>query len=224
MSNYQYPNGRILVFAKAAIAGHVKTRLSPRLNAAQCALLHQRLVEQTLTMLSQAMLVPVELWYAEAECHRSVQQWCSRYTVPCRQQLQVDDLGQRLAQAMTDSQRRNAFTLIIGCDCAVLNAQHIAKACAFLAAQDNRVFINPTEDGGYILIGNSSKQVASDLFANIDWGSDSVFSTSQQRLQQLARKWALTWQQGDMLWDIDRPADLDRLQDSGYKHLLQGLL
>jgi glycosyltransferase A (GT-A) superfamily protein (DUF2064 family) len=43
------------------------------------------------------------------------------------------------------------------------------------------------------------------------WGTGCVLGETRQRLMQLG----LTWQEPALLWDLDLPADLDRLHGTG---------
>jgi glycosyltransferase A (GT-A) superfamily protein (DUF2064 family) len=49
------------------------------------------------------------------------------------------------------------------------------------------------------------------LFDSMPWGTGCVLGETRQRLMQLG----LTWQEPALLWDVDVPADLDRLPGTG---------
>ena len=63
----------------------------------------------------------------------------------------------------------------------------------------------PAEDGGYVLIGLRQPEPA--VFANMTWGSATVFEQTRQRL----RDTGLSWHELPALWDVDEPVDLARL-------------
>jgi glycosyltransferase A (GT-A) superfamily protein (DUF2064 family) len=77
------------------------------------------------------------------------------------------------------------------------------------------VFV-PAEDGGYVLVG--AQHISRAAFDGIPWGSATVMQRSRDKLMELG--WS--WSECPTLWDIDRPGDLDRLQQSGFAHLLPG--
>jgi glycosyltransferase A (GT-A) superfamily protein (DUF2064 family) len=69
------------------------------------------------------------------------------------------------------------------------------------------VVIFPAEDGGYVLIGMRSAHRA--LFEPpLCWGSTRVLGETRRRLKGIG----LSWQEPHMLWDIDVPADIERLR------------
>ena len=68
----------------------------------------------------------------------------------------------------------------------------------------------PAEDGGYALIGLTRPQPR--LFADIAWGSAQVMAQTRDRL----RECNLRWRELETLWDVDRPEDYHRLQQSGF--------
>ena len=79
------------------------------------------------------------------------------------------------------------------------------------------VVMFPAEDGGYVLIGMRSPHAA--LFeAPICWGSTRVLGETRRRLKRLK----LAWQEPSMLWDIDLPADLERLRSGSLRELVSG--
>ena len=59
--DYLFADARILIFAKAPIAGQVKTRMLPVLSAEQAAVLHRQLVIDTVATVTAALLAPVVL-------------------------------------------------------------------------------------------------------------------------------------------------------------------
>jgi uncharacterized protein len=74
------------------------------------------------------------------------------------------------------------------------------------------VFV-PAEDGGYALIGLSRNDAR--VFEGINWGGTEVMAQTRERLRGLGWR----WHELDTLWDVDRPADYQRLLQSG---LLRG--
>ena len=113
------------------------------------------------------------------------------------------DLGSRMRNAFDEALAWHPRVIIIGTDCPVLTARHLAEAADALARGNDAVLI-PAEDGGYALIGLTRCDDA--LFEGIAWGGDQVLAQTRERLAKL--QWR--WQELETLWDIDRPEDYRR--------------
>ncbi|GIX22727.1 MAG: hypothetical protein KatS3mg121_1510 [Gammaproteobacteria bacterium] len=199
--------GRILVFAKAPVPGRVKTRLAPRLSPAACAALHTRLIDHSLAQAVAARIGPVELW-SDAPDHPEMTALARRHGAVLRRQRGAD-LGARMADALQRVLNEGAsFALLIGSDCPALDAAVLASAAGALRERE-WVFV-PTEDGGYALVGCRRMQAA--LFQAIDWGTERVMAQTRARLASLG----LGARELPPLWDVDRPADLERLAALGF--------
>lgn len=199
----KFPNAKIIVFAKAPVAGHCKTRLIPALGEQGAAALHAELVHHTLNTVTQAALSPVELWCADSTDHPFIAECSQRYPITLKQQ-HGEDLGKRMENAFRDVLDNHTFAIIIGTDCPSLTEHDLEEAMQALQA-DHLCTLHPAHDGGYVALG--LRQVDSHLFCNIRWGSSSVFSETQQRLEQL--NWI--WKELRTHDDIDRPEDLVNL-------------
>jgi rSAM/selenodomain-associated transferase 1 len=115
-------------------------------------------------------------------------------------------LGERLAHSFATS-----FTagmkrvIIVGSDCPFLTLEILAYGFDLL--QNNDRVIGPAHDGGYYLIGLSKPDQL--LWAGIDWGTDKVL----QQTIEIARNRGLKLALLPSLADIDRPEDLQNLND-----------
>jgi rSAM/selenodomain-associated transferase 1 len=139
---------RIAVFAKAPVAGAVKTRLAPLLGAEGAARLHRALVRRALGTALRAG-VAVELW-CTPDAGDPFFTGCAReFGVRLRVQ-EGATLGDRMGHAIAAGPPGVA-TLLIGSDCPALDAEDLLRAAGALATHD-AVFI-PAEDGGYVLVG-----------------------------------------------------------------------
>ena len=198
---------RVLVFAKAPQPGTVKTRLMPLLGAEGAAALHRRLIEHTLEQAAAADAGPVELWCHPGDTDPFLNDCARRYGASLRAQAGAD-LGERMLQAFENALRISRTAVLIGTDCAVLEATHIRGAANALASGNEAVFC-PAEDGGYALIGLARS--CAGLFADIPWGGPLVMAGTRERLRQRG----LRWIELATLWDIDRPEDYHRLVAEG---------
>jgi glycosyltransferase A (GT-A) superfamily protein (DUF2064 family) len=79
------------------------------------------------------------------------------------------------------------------------------------------VVIIPAEDGGYVLIG--LQQPARVLFENMPWGAATVMAETRRRAGDLG----LALHELSPLWDVDVPADLERLRATGLAGLVSGV-
>jgi uncharacterized protein len=178
----------IIVFARAPVAGEVKTRLIPRLGALRAARLHLELTQQALRTARAARCGPVELHLTRRH---------SRFKGAKLQRGR--DLGERMQRALSRS--RNA--ILIGADCPALTPADLRRAARWLRGGYQAV-LAPAEDGGYALIGLRRSDKA--LFEGIDWGGPRVYADTVQKLG------GLRWRALRTLWDVDRPEDLERLR------------
>lgn len=203
-SEFCFPNARVLIFAKAPVAGEVKTRLIPPLSAAGAAQLHARFIRRTLSVVCDSNLCPVQLWCSPQPHHP--------FFVDCRQSFPVSlhtqrgaDLGERMRQAAASALAETNYALVIGCDCPALTAVYLRQALTALKKGYNAV-LGPAEDGGYVLLG--LQHADPELFSDIAWGTAAVLDSTRRRLRRLKRR----WHELAVQWDVDRPEDLLRLK------------
>ena len=206
-SNAQPPEPtRVAVFAKAPVAGVVKTRLVPLLGDEGAANLHAGLVERALSTALEARLGAVELWCAPDEHHPFFTHCARRFGVRlCRQE--GGDLGARMAHAFQRAFAAGRPMLVIGSDCPAITAAYLRSAAEALLTHD--AVVAPAEDGGYVLVGLARRVPR--LFEGIAWGSSGVMAATRARLEASGVRWKLL----PTLWDVDRPEDYVRLQGAG---------
>ena len=122
------------------------------------------------------------------------------------------NLGARMQAACTHhfAHHPGQPLLLIGTDCAVLAPGHLQQAAQ--ALQQNDVVLIPAEDGGYVLIG--MRRLAPEVFEGIAWSTAEVLAQTRNQL----RRAAVTWQELPTLWDVDEPADWQRLQELELGH------
>ncbi len=101
------------------------------------------------------------------------------------------DLGKRMSAFFRDQldiepQFRQSCPLspkvvVIGADCPQIGPELVWSA--FESLDKVPVVIGPSHDGGYYLIGMRQEYV--EIFAGIEWSTESVFSSTVQRLNEL---------------------------------------
>lgn len=202
--NLPFPDARIMVFAKAPIAGAVKTRLIPALGADGTAALHAMLTRHCIATAVAAQLCPIELWCSPDTNHPFFTQCSKDYGVTLWEQ-QGNDLGARMAHAFDTVLQQNPYAVIIGTDCPALTSQDLRTALDTLRDGFDAV-IGPAEDGGYVLLG--LRKAVPLLFEDIAWGSGAVLALTRERLKRL--QWR--WHELAPRRDVDRPEDLEEPQ------------
>jgi rSAM/selenodomain-associated transferase 1 len=212
----QYPEAAVLVMARAPVPGEAKTRLISALGEEGAAALHAQLLERLLAQLAQVKLAPVTLCCTPDINHPFFHKCRERYGVVLQPQ-QGRDLGERLHHALSTNLQHSRYAVVIGCDIPVLGEVNVTQAIEALSAGYDAA-ISPTEDGGYALL--AIRQPSPELFQGIEWGSDRVMEQTRQRFIEL--KWR--WLELEMLWDVDRPEDLERLARLNLAPQIQELL
>jgi rSAM/selenodomain-associated transferase 1 len=199
----------VAVLAKAPVAGFAKTRLIPLIGAERAAQLQVRLTARAAATACAANVGPVTLWATPDESHETFAALRARHGVTLRRQPD-GDLGARMLAAMIAA---GGPVLIIGTDCPALTKAHLRHAADVLRG-GTEVVVGPAADGGYVLIGARKPEPA--LFDGMSWSTATVMEETRRRLQS----YGLTWKEPFGLWDIDRPADLDRLRAAGFGDLI----
>jgi len=194
----------VAILAKAPLAGFAKTRLIPRLGAEGAARLQRWLLQRTVTTALSAGIGPVTLWCAPDTLHPDFA-LCHTFGPLALRRQPDGDLGERMLTAFAET-TTPAGTLVIGTDCPALTPALLRQAANALAGHDAAVV--PAEDGGYVLIG--MRQAAPRIFDAVDWSTGRVMAQTRERLVEIGWR----WQEFAPLWDIDRGADLDRLNAS----------
>jgi len=192
----------LIVIGKAPEPGITKTRLVPFLAPEEAATLYR-------AFLLDAIELGLQLgWERTCVVHPRGAASALKAIVPRQVKLieqRAGGLGNALAFAF-EHHFEEGFerVVLIGSDNPTLQAEPIEQACAALDTHD--VSIGPTSDGGYYLIGLRRPHL--ELFEAIDWSTPQVYAQTLARAQQIGlrvravRDW----------YDVDGPADLDRLQ------------
>lgn len=190
---------KIIIFAKAPLAGFAKTRLIPKLGAEGAAKLAQQMLSTTLRHATKAGADQVELCMTPNPNHSAWKEGTIPDGVVCSAQGE-GDLGERMARAASRSLQEGYWVLLIGTDCVEMSAALLQEAITQLQRVDAVIYT--TVDGGYALLG--FKCFHPYLFSAIHWGSASVGHETIKRIQGVG--WSLF--QGTMLHDVDEPEDL----------------
>ncbi len=199
----------IAVLARAPVPGFAKTRLLSVLGQHGAAALQARLIGRASETALAAGTGPVTLWVTPDQTHEIFQTIHRRAGIALNRQP-GGDLGARMLAAIAAA---NGPVLVIGTDCPALTAEHLRLAADILRGGTD-VVVFPAEDGGYVLIGMRKPEPS--LFADMSWSTAGVMAETRRRLKERG----LSWHEPVTLWDVDEPADLERLRASGLHDLI----
>jgi rSAM/selenodomain-associated transferase 1 len=193
----------VVVFAKAPVAGTVKTRLIPAVGATGAAALHLAFVDDVCRAVGAVGALRV-LSIAGDYAHPALLSLARREGMEVARQPE-GDLGARMEAAIASALDGGAErVVIVGGDVPAISPRLVEEALALLRSAE--VVLGPADDGGYYLVG--ARRRAPWLFADVVWGSPSVLDESLARLRARGVAHGLL----PPLWDVDEPADLERLR------------
>jgi len=190
----------VLVFLRAPEKGRVKTRLAREIGDEKTLALYKKLVQKTLTAVEKSGM-DYQICFFPADKKALVQDWLGADHAYMPQQGK--DLGQRMGNALSRAFDQGAQkAVLVGTDIPDISAHQFLLAQNLLGQND--VVIGPSMDGGYWLIGFRRDRFNPGLFRQVDWGTDSVFSTTIEKckLAGLSTGFLPTLQDIDTLEDI----------------------
>lgn len=196
----------LLVFARVARPGKVKTRLIPALGEEGARRVHHTLLDRTLEQ-AAAFPGPARLMLDEAADPALAQRAADLGLTVGLQH--GDGLGERMAVALAQGLAEYARVLLVGSDCPVLDQTYLRLAEDQL--RGNRVVLGASEDGGYVLIGGSDAALwRHDRLRDVRMGTDHALADTRSALSEVADVAVLP-----PLWDVDRPEDVRRARILG---------
>lgn len=171
----------LIIFIKNPRLGKVKTRLARCIGEDKALRVYKELLKYTLEMASK-IDVQRQVWYSDY----------------IDQQDEIDPeffdkalqkgshLGARMEEAFRQAfiLNRTEKAVIIGSDCPDLTEDLITLAFNKLDRFD--LVVGPAADGGYYLLG--MKKNHHELFIDINWSSESVYSETLKRAEELQLK------------------------------------
>lgn len=196
------------VFARAPVAGQVKTRIADALGDAAALQIYRQLFDHTLTRLERfegALYLYITGDFHSAFADRSrLAAWTVR-------PQSGPGLAARMYDAVREMHLEHDKVLLVGTDCPLLGVAHLQGAVGHLVADD--AVLIPAEDGGFVLIGSSSREMWKNgrCLTGIRTGTHYAFRDAWGCLRQAGAKVAVL----DPLWDVDTPEDVDRAQQFG---------
>jgi rSAM/selenodomain-associated transferase 1 len=192
----------LALFARAPVAGSVKTRLSPPLTPGQAADLYEAMLLDILDQHAGARGWELALWYTP----ESARGWFEAHA-PANYRLlaqEGDGLGPRMAAVFRAHAREGADRIVLrGTDSPTLPRARVEAAFASLARVD--LVLCPDRDGGYNLIGLRGP---CDALFEIPLGTSQVLTTTLERARSLGLRVELLPEH----YDVDTGADVERLR------------
>ncbi len=167
----------LLVFAKAPIAGKVKTRLHTHCTPQQCAEIAQILLQESVYKVSEHWPGHVYLSVWLDRDHDFIQTICAQYEIGLIDQC-AGDLGTKMQHTFESYGYPAA---IMGADAPHMEPRELNRAYKIL--QRGASTIGKAKDGGYYFIGLSNP--APQLFSNMRWGHNRVFAETMNRAEQI---------------------------------------
>jgi rSAM/selenodomain-associated transferase 1 len=197
----------IAVFARPPRLGQVKTRLAAGVGDRQALHVYRLLIEHTLRQI-RASDLPFTLFAAARS--NELSELAHHYGGHVALQ-QGNNLGERMAAALSAMHNLAGSVILIGTDCPVLTAAHLLAAQREL--MQSEVVLGPAEDGGYWLIGSARDSLWSDssVFDGVRFGGSEALAMTVHGLQQAGVSASML----PVLWDLDTKTDYQRACELG---------
>jgi rSAM/selenodomain-associated transferase 1 len=202
-NGHQQRHSALVVAAKAALVGEVKTRLCPPLTLSQARRLYECLLEDIVAKMGT--YDAADLWIAFAP---EGEDYFRRKFAQRRKLLSQrgSDLGERVHHIFIDLFHLGYKEVIVtDSDSPTVPLSSVAQGFQLLHTDGKDVVLGPSRDGGYYLIGLRSP--AEGLFTQIPWSSVAVLEETLKRASMLGLKAVLLTPS----YDIDVEGDLRQL-------------
>jgi rSAM/selenodomain-associated transferase 1 len=210
-----FANIPLLLFAKAPIAGRVKTRLMTHCTAEQAAEIAKRLMQASIQRACDFWPGDVYLSAWLDLDHHFFNDMLQKYPIQITQQCE-GDLGEKMRHALANFGYPAA---VMGCDAPHTTGPTLLHAYRLL--QQGQSVIGPSDDGGYYFLGLC--QTADGLFIDKPWGSDHVLKKTLASAEDAGLKLSPLSTLNDVdEWQdlLDASAQLPSLQEYLYAQRL----
>ncbi|HEU4523358.1 MAG TPA: TIGR04282 family arsenosugar biosynthesis glycosyltransferase [Thermoanaerobaculia bacterium] len=200
------PRQRLLIFARLPELGNVKTRLAQTIGAERALAVYRAMLRDVLASVGPSSEeTEVEVMWAPSAAANAETLRDAFGSANLAMQT-GSTLGDRLAMAFSERFffHRTEKIIAIGVDDPRLPRETIEHAFAILDSCDWTV--GPAADGGYYLIGCRAAAFDSSVFDNIEWGTNTVFRATMERIGERGTTVAVLPERAD----IDIEDDLAR--------------
>lgn len=191
----------LIIFVKYPEPGLVKTRLAKDIGNEKATVLYKSFVETILRATDDNNFKRI-IFYTPPDKKDEMNEWLGNDIEMYPQK--GSNLGERLYNAFRFTFDEGAKkAVVIGTDSPLLDKKIALEA--FKELDKNECVIGPAADGGYYLLGLS--RLCREIFHNIDWGTDKVYSQTLQALKGAGLGYCALEEN----FDIDEAADLKKL-------------
>jgi uncharacterized protein len=184
---------RLVIMAKAARMGRVKTRLAADVGCVEAVRFYRHTVQRVIDRLGHDRRWHTSLAIAPDQA-RNDPLWPSELV---RQGQGLGNLGERMQRIMDDA--GPGPVIIVGTDIPGITPQHIAKAFSLLKRHD--AVLGPAPDGGYWLVGLRRYPCVQRIFQDIQWSSATTLTDTAANVKGRTARTS-------ELGDVDCAADL----------------
>jgi uncharacterized protein len=193
--------------ARAPVAGRCKTRLAAAVGPDRAAQIYGAMLLDTLSAFSTVGAARhVVLAAPDDDGVRALQAIAPAPWEVVAQR--GEGLGARLACAFLDLGAEGAGVALVSSDSPTVSTAGVRDALSRTHAP-RRALVGPCDDGGYYLIGLTSTQDGElGILDAIEWSTPRVLAQTRER----CRKLGLVLEELAPGYDVDEPADLDRLR------------
>lgn len=198
------PRPTLILFARAPVPGLVKTRLAAVLAPEGAARLYRAFLEDA----SRVYVGPEWSSALYADPDPDEPSLVAIFGSPWRRASQAEgDLGVRLIGAFEAERSRGATAVLaVGSDHPALPRQSLRQLFRAVTSGEDAAVI-PAQDGGYCAIALSPRAAPETLFRGIPWSTDATLSVTLDHARRAGLRVAIA----EPAYDVDRPADLERL-------------
>ncbi|MGE0599973.1 MAG: TIGR04282 family arsenosugar biosynthesis glycosyltransferase [Dehalococcoidia bacterium] len=194
----------LVVLAKAPAPGLSKTRLGAEVGVDVAACLARSFLDDTLA-LAQSLGRGTLVAFTPEEAREAF----ARTAPGAALAAQPDgDLGTRILSALNSALASAGAAILIGSDTPHLPGSILEQAFDALQAAD--MVIGPASDGGFYLIGFNAEHVSREIFAGVEWSTETVFASVMGNAQRLGMAVSVLGE----VTDIDDLASLEAAMDA----------
>ncbi|HEV8584895.1 MAG TPA: TIGR04282 family arsenosugar biosynthesis glycosyltransferase [Methylomirabilota bacterium] len=193
----------VAIMAKAPRAGEVKTRLCPPLEPGAAAGLYECFLKDKVAQVRTLAGARGVIAFTPEDSRGVFEALAPGFRLIAQRGA---DLGSRLFNGLDELLRDgHPAAIAIDSDTPTLPTEFLRRAIELLANPATDVVVGPSDDGGYYLIGMRHAHAA--LFERMPWSTPEVLPETLRRAEAKGLRVACLppW------FDVDTPADLDRL-------------
>lgn len=200
------PAQRLLVFARLPELGKVKTRLAESIGEERALEAYKTMLRDLLASIGKSSPeTEIEILWAPTEFASGESLTRAFGDLPTAMQTGAT-LGDRLSMAFSERFFFHATQKIVAIGVDDPSLPRTLIDTAFAQLDSCEWVVGPAEDGGYYLIGCRAASFDPMIFADVEWGTSSVFVTTMSKIAELQSTVAVL----PVRWDIDAAADWTR--------------